>query len=193
MQRILYFITFLWIFTSVNGQTEKPPIAVYLKQDKDSILLNNNTIKLKKKPFTLIFVFNYPEKYPGVYVNTSFLKDYYNLEPSEVIKDLNYLPQKVYSEHKFNPNKELKVNPEFFQYFGYNPNANWNKFDRLTKNNGKIIAYRKVTNFFVVDQKERIPIEQMKFSIFMIFEIIDQHTGKFFNKEIYRAKAKLKF
>jgi len=193
MHRFFYYITFLLIFTSVRAQTENPPIAVYLKQDKDSILLNNNTVKIKNKPFTLIFVYNQAEKYPGVYVNTSFLKGYYNLEPSAVIKDLNYLPQKVYSEHKFNPNKELKVNPEFFQYFGYNPNANWNKFDRLSKKNGKIIAYRKVTNFYVVDKKERIPIEKMKFNIYMIFEIINQNTGKFFNREIYRAKAKLKF
>jgi hypothetical protein len=193
MQQFFTLLFTLLLFFSVNGQQIKPPVEVYLKQDRDSILLNNNTVKIKPKPFTLIFVYNNPDEYNGIFVNTSFLKDYYNLDPSETIKDLNYLPQKVYSENKFNPYKELKVNPEFFQYFGYNPNANWNKFDRLIKRNGKIIAYRKVTNFYVVDEKNRIPVEEMKFNIYMIFDVIDQNTGKFYNREINRAKAKLKF
>lgn len=191
MRQLFFVLIFFGIGWTGLGQ--QAPIDVYIKQDNDSIKLNNQIIKLKKKPFTLIFVYNQPDTYNGVYVNTSFTKDYYNLEPSETIKDLNYLPQKVYSEHKFNPKKELKVNPEFFQYFGYNPNANWNKFDRLIKKDGQIIAYRKVKNFYMVDEKENIPIEKMKFSIFMIFEVINQNTGKFFNKEVYRAKAKLKF
>jgi len=192
--RILFtlLLTFITYFV-MPAQTSNAPVEIYLKQGKDSIRLNNNTVKLKKEPFTLIFVYNDPDKYNGVYVNTSFTRDYYKMAPSETIKDLNYLPQKVYSEHKFNPNKELKVNPEFFQYFGYNPNANWNKFDRLIKKDGKIIAYRKVKNFYLVDEKENIPIEKMRFSIFMIFEVIDQQTGHFFNREIYRTKAKLKF
>jgi len=193
MQRtILSFLTLFFSLTLL-AQQEKAPVEVYLKQGNDSILLNNNTVKIKREPFTLIFVYNDPEKYSGVFVNTSFLRDYYKLEPSETIPDLNYLPQKVYSEHKFNPNKELKVNREFFQYFGYNPNANWNKFDRLVKVGDKVIAYRKVTNFYDVDRKERIPVEEMKFSIYFTFDVIDQHTGKFFNRELYRAKAKLKF
>ncbi len=192
--RIL-FILLITVLTSsiLPAQNSQAPVEIYLKQGNDSIRLDNNTVKLKKEPFTLIFVYNQPDKFNGVYVNTSFTRDYYKLEPSETIKDLNYLPQKVYSEHKFNPKKELKVNPEFFQYFGYNPNANWNKFDRLIKKNGKIIAYRKVRNFYLVDEKENIPIEKMRFSIFMIFEVIDQKTGHFFNKEVYRTKVKLKF
>ncbi len=185
---LLTSISSLFVITA-----QKVPVEIYLKQGKDSIRLNDNTVKLKKEPFILIIVYNQPDKYNGVYVNTSFTRDYYKLEPSETIKDLNYLPQKVYSEHKFNPKKELKVNPEFFQYFGYNPNANWNKFDRLFKKNGKIIAYRKVKNFYLVDHKENIPVEKMRFSIYMTFEVINQKTGHFFNKEVYRTKAKLKF
>ena len=190
--RILFTLLFT-IITCYILPAQTAPVEIYLKQGRDSIRLYNNSVKLKKKPFTLIFVYNQPDKYNGVYVNTSFTRDYYKLEPSETIKDLNYLPQKVYSEHKFNPNKELKVNPEFFQYFGYNPNANWNKFDRLIKKDGKIIAYRKVKNFYFVEKKDNIPIEKMRFSIYMIFEIIDQQPGRFFNKEVYRTKAKLKF
>jgi len=192
--RISFWLLAIFLSISpITAQDDPMPIDVYVKQGKDSIRLNNNTVKLKRAPFTLIIVYHLPEKYNGIYVNTSFTKDYYKLEPSETIKDLNYLPQKVYSEHKFNPKKELKVNPEFFQYFGYNPKANWNKFDRVIKKDGKIIAYRKVKNFFLVDKKENIPVENMRFSIYMIFDIIDQHTGHFFNKELYRIKAKLKF
>ncbi len=193
MRLLFSFIIGILFTPAMLAQESQVPIAVYIKQDKDSIPLNDQTVKLKRKPFTLIFVYNEPDRYNGIYVNTSFTKDYYNLEPSETIKDLNYLPQKVYSEHKFNPKKELKVNPEFFQYFGYKPHANWNKFDRLIKRDGKIIAYRKVKNFYIVDEKENIPVEKMRFSIYLIFDIINQKTGHFFNKEVYRSKAKLKF
>jgi len=193
MRKFFWFLpAFFWILT-FKAQETPAPIEVFIKQGQDSIPIYNRTVKLQKKPFTLIIVYNQPDKYNGLYVNTSFTKDYYKLEPSETIKDLNYLPQKVYSEHKFNPKKELKVNSEFFQYFGYNPNANWNKFDRLVKKDGKIIAYRKVKNFYLVSEKENIPVEKMRFSIFMIFDVINQKTGKFFNKEIFRAKTKLKF
>ncbi len=192
MQKLFFLLTGLLSSLFIQGQTSAP-IDVYLKQGIDSIRLDNNTVKIKRTPFTLIFVYNQPENFNGVFVNTSFTKDYYKLAPSETIKDLNYLPQKVYSEHKFNPKKELKVNPEFFQYFGYNPSSNWNKFDKIIKKNGKVLAYRKVKNFYLVNEKENIPVEKMRFSIYMIFEVIDQHTGHFFNKEIYRTKAKLKF
>jgi len=184
---------FLFLFSIGIWGQHLAPIEVYLKQGNDSIRLDNNTVRVEKRPFTLIFVYNKPKQHDGIFVNTSFTKDYYKLEPSETIKDLNYLPQKVYSEHKFNPDKQLKVNPEFFQYFGYNPDSNWNKFDRLIVKGNKVIAYRKVTNFYVVNEKEKIPNENMKFSVFMIFEVINQKTGKFFNKEVYRTKVRLKF
>ena len=192
----MYKLIFLFLI-SLNsifsfGQNSKLPVEIYLKQGKDSILINNKTISVKRQPFTLIFVFNDPGHFPGVFMNTSLTKDYYRLGSTETIPDLNYLPQKVYSEHKFNPNKELKVNQEFFQYFGYNPNANWNKFDRLIKKDGKIIAYRKVKLFDVVDDGRKIPIDQMKYNLFLTFEIIEKRNSYAYN-EIYRAKTKLKF
>ncbi len=191
MQRIIFL---LCLITGLSMQAQgTAPVDVYLKQGKDSIYLNNQTIKIKKAPFTLIFVLNNPKEFPGVFVNSSFTKDYYNLEPSEVIPDVNYLPQKVYSEHKYNPNKEIKLNPEFFQYFGYNPDALWNKFDRLIKKNGKIIAYRKVKMFTLVDEKVHIPVEKIRFSVFMIFDVIHKRKTTVFNEEVYRAKAKIKF
>jgi len=174
------------------GQSSRVPIEVYLKQGKDSTLINNKSLKVKREAFTLIFVFNEPKKFPGVFVNTSLRKNYYNLSPSEVFPDIHYLPQKVYSENKFNPKKELKVNDEFFQYFGYNPKANWNKFDRVIKKDGKIIAYRKVTNFTVVDDDNNIPIDKMRYTLYLTYVVI-QKRNKFSNREVYRAKSKLKF
>jgi len=192
MQRIFIVFSFLLSLQPLLGQSSSTPIEVYLKQDGDSTLVNNKTIKIKRKPFTLIFVYNQPDKYPGVFVNTSLTKDYYKLSPSETIPDIHYLPQKVYSENKFNPNKELKVNNEFFQYFGYNPKANWNKFDRVIKKDGKIIAYRKVNNFTVVDDNYNIPIEKMKYTLYLTYDVITKRNS-FSNKEVYRATTKLKF
>ena len=192
MQKIILIILLSLSISPLFSQEGVYPVDVYLLQGKDSIYLNNQVIKVKKVPFTLVFVFNNPKLHNGVFVNTSFTKDYYNMYDSKKIKDLNYLPQKVYSEHKYNPNKELKVNEEFFQYFGYNPKSHWNKFDRLIKKDGKIIAYRKVHNFNLVNKKEIIPNEKMKFSVFFLFEVIKKRTS-FSNEEVYRAKARIKF
>jgi len=192
MQRIIFiFLLVLW-FKPLAGQNSTVPIEVYLKQGKDSTLINNKTVKIQKKPFTLIFVYNQPDKYPGVFVNTSLTKDYYKLSSSESIPDIHYLPQKVYSENKFNPKKELKVNKEFFQYFGYNPNANWNKFDRVIKKDGKVIAYRKVNNFTVVDDDVNFPVENMKYTLYLTYVVIKKRNS-FANQEVYRATTKLKF
>ncbi len=192
MQRYIFsfFIFYLLSFSSFAQHTN--PVDIYLKQGKDSIHINDQTINVKRLPFTLIIVYNEPKLYSGVFLNTSLTKDYYRLPPSKHIPDLQYLPQKVYSENKFNPNKELKVNSEFFQYFGYNPNANWNKFDRLIKSGNKIIAYRKVTNFTVVVDDRNIPVEEMRYNLYLTFEVITKRNA-FSNNEIYRTTTKLKF
>ena len=191
MQRIFFYLLFVVFYSNIWGQNTAP-IDVYVKQGQDSTLVNNNTIKITKNSFTLVFVFHNPAKYSGVFVNTSYVKDYYRLAPSETIPDLSYLAQKVYSEHKYNPEKELKVNPEFFQYFGYNPKAYWNKFDKIIEVGDKIIAYRKVRKFTLVREGISTPIEKMKFPVFMIFEIIRKRNS-FSNDEISRIKLKLKF
>jgi len=191
MQRILFLLIFLLFGLSLQAQSSRP-IEVYLKQGKDSTLVDNRTIKIKKLPFELVFVFHNPSEYSGVFVNTSYTKDYYRLDDSETIPDLSYLSQKVYSEHKYNPNKELKVNPEFFQYFGYNPKSYWNKFDKVIKDGDKIIAYRKVHRFNLVEEGIISDIGDMKFPVFMIFEIIRKRNS-FSNDEISRVRLKIKF
>ncbi len=192
MQRFFLLFLLLGYISTINAQEDKAPIDVYLKQGNDSIYINNKSLKIKRKPFTLIFVYNNPKEFSGVFVNTSLTKDYYKLSPSETIPDIHYLPQKVYSENKFNPKKELKVNKEFFQYFGYNPKANWNKFDRVIKKDGKIIAYRKVNNFTVVDDDVNFPIENMKYTLYLTYVVIKKRNS-FSNQEVYRAHTKLKF
>jgi hypothetical protein len=191
MQRIVFFLLFILFGFGLWAQNSRP-IDVYLKQGKDSTLISNNTIRIKKLPFELVFVFHQPEQFSGVFVNTSYTKDYFKLDDSEIIPDLSYLPQKVYSEHKYNPNKELKVNSEFFQYFGYNPKSYWNKFDRIIKDGDKIIAYRKVHRFNLVEEGIVTEIGQMKFPVFMIFEIIRKRNS-FSNDEVSRVNLKIKF
>jgi len=191
MQRVVFFFFFILSSFGLWAQNSTP-IEVYIKQGKDSTLIRNNTIKIKKFPFELVFVFHDPEEFSGVFVNTSYTKDYFKLSPSETIPDLSYLPQKVYSEHKYNPNKELKVNPEFFQYFGYNPKSYWNKFDRIIKEGDKIIAYRKVHRFNLVEEGIITEIDQMRFPVFMIFEIIRKRNS-FSNDEVSRVNLKIRF
>ena len=191
MQRIILLVSFVLFGLSLQAQHTRP-IEVYLKQGQDSTLVDNRTIKIKKLPFELVFVFYNPKEYSGVFVNTSYTKEYYKLDNSETIPDLSFLAQKVYSEHKYNPNKELKVNPEFFQYFGYNPKSYWNKFDKVIKDGDKIIAYRKVHRFNLVEEGYITSINEMKYPVFMIFEIIRKRNS-FSNDEVSRVKLKIKF
>ncbi len=191
--QIRLFLFFLLISLTGVGQHVSSPVSIYVKQGNDSISVNNNSISLKKAPFTLIFRFNQPEKYDGIFVNTSFSKDYFDLNEGENIKDLKYLPQKVYSEYKFNPKKELKVNDEFFQFFRYKETAKWHKFDRIIKMEKKVIAYREVTNFYVVDDRKKITVSDMRKNTYLTFVVIQKSVNDNTIKEVYRIKLKLKF
>jgi hypothetical protein len=165
-----------------------------VEQDGKKQLLNNNTVKIKKKPFTLIFVFNQPDKYHGVFINSSFTSKYFKLYPSEEIPDFKYLPQKVLSEYKFNPNNELKIHPEFFQYLGYDKKRNWFKFNRIEKKGGKIIGYRVVENLNMADKNKTVKVKDNRFPLFLFFTVLEKTPGKYVpHKEVVRFKGKIKF
>ncbi len=194
---ILYRFLLLFMLlgiTNARGQNTSY-VKVYIEQNGKKYLLNNQTVKLERKPFTLIFEFTKPDTVAGIYINTSLLPEpYYLLLPSQEIPEFEYLPQKVLSEYKFNPHKELKVHPEFFQYWSYNPHRNWNKFDRIEKRDGKIIAYRRIENLDFVKQSRRIPVEDNRRSLYLFFTVVKKDPRSFSGlKEWERFKAKLKF
>ncbi len=194
ISRIIVFLVLLASVMHVYAQDEKW-VEVYVEQDGRKFLLNNQTVKLERKPFTLIFIFNKPEEVAGIYMNTSFRPEpYYMLLPSQEIPDLPYVPQKVLSEYKFNPHKELKVHSEFFQYLGYNPARNWNKFDRVEHKDGKIIAYRRVENLDLVEQRQRIPVGRNHRDLYLFFTVLHK-TGNPLRpvEEWQRFKGKIKF
>ncbi len=196
-----FFIVFFvgWILgfqVSVSQVISADVVEVYVEQDGKKQLLNNNTVKINRKPFTLIFVFKQPEKYNGIYINTSFTSDYFKLAPSEQIPDFRWLPQKVFSEYKFNPNNELKVHSEFFQYWGYDKKRNWFKFNKIEKKHGKLIGYRKVENLDLVEKHRKIQVRDNHFPLFMFFTILEKNPGgNVFNRyrEVIRFKGKIKF
>ncbi len=170
------------------------PVKVYVEQNGRRYLLNNSTVTLERAPFTLIVEFDQPDRYNGIYINTSYKRDYFNLFPSQPIPDFRYLPQKVLSEYKFNPNKELKIHREYFQYLGFNPKRNWFKFDRIEKKNGKVIGYRSVRNLDLVQQDKRIPVSQNRKALYLFFTVLKKDASSLFgHREIARFKAKLKF
>ena len=170
------------------------PVKVYVEQNGRRYLLNNSTVTLERAPFTLIVEFDQPDRYNGIYINTSYKRDYFNLFPSQPIPDFRYLPQKVLSEYKFNPNKELKIHREYFQYLGFNPKRNWFKFDRIEKKDGKVIGYRSVRNLDLVQQDKRIPVSRNHKDIYLFFTVLKKDPASLYgHREITRFKAKLKF
>jgi len=184
----------IFLFQTLNAQAGEDIVEVYVEQDGQRQLLNNRTVKIKRKPFVLVFVFKQPDKYNGIYINTSYTTDYFKLYPSQPIPDFLYLPQKVLSEYKFNPNNELKVHPEFFQYFSYNKERNWFKFNNIEKKDGKLIGYRKVENLNIVKENKRIPIEENQYPLFLFFTVLEETPGKFIpHREVTRFKGKIKF
>ncbi len=184
-------LVFLAVFTV---KAQENPVKVFVEQDGKRYSLNNHTVTLKRKPFTLIVEFDQPDQYNGIYINTSFERFYFKLFPSERIPDFEYLPQKVLSEYKFNPNRELKIHPEYFQYLGFNPNRNWFKFNKIERKNGKVIGYRIVENLDLVKQGRRIPIAQNKKELYLFFTVVKKDPRALDGlREIYRFKGKIKF
>jgi hypothetical protein len=191
------FLLFLTLWSSFyygTAQKSTDIVEVYVEQDGHRQLLNNNTVKIRRAPFTLIFIFKQPAKYNGIYINTSYTPDYFNLYPSQEIPDFRYLPQKVMSEYKFNPNNELKIHSEFFQYFGYNPKRNWFKFNKIEKKGGYIIGYRKVENLDLAEEHRRIPVTQNRFPLYLFFTVLEKNPSGFVkHREVIRFKGKIKF
>ncbi len=197
MKKAKFFIL-IWLVMSavrLSGQEKSTDIVeVYVEQDGHRYLLNNNTVKIDRKPFTLVFVFKQPDRYNGIYINTSFVSRYFKLYPSEAIPDFRYLPQKVLSEYKFNPNNEIKVHPEFFQYWGYDGKRNWFKFNKIEKKNGRLIGYRVVEHLNLADKNQILRVEDNRFPLFMFFTVLEKSEGKFTpHKEVVRFKGKIKF
>ncbi|NPA43314.1 MAG: hypothetical protein GXO27_04730 [Chlorobi bacterium] len=196
MKRTAFFV-FWWLVLLVPAGAQDDGtriLEVYVMQDGRRYLLNNRTVEIRRKPFTLVFVFKQPDKYSGVYVNTSYTPTYFKLYPSQPIPDFLYLPQKVLSEYKFNPRNELKVHPEFFQYFGYNKERNWFKFNKIDFKDGFLIGYRKVENLYIVEENRTVPVEENKFPLYMFFVILEKTPGKFIpHREVVRFKGKIKF
>jgi len=196
MTRTSFFLAGLALFFSqfIHAQSSEDIVEVYVEQNGRRQLLNNRTVKIKKRPFTLVFVFKQPEKYAGIYMNTSYTTDYFKLYPSQPIPDFLYLPQKVLSEYKFNPHNELKVDPEFFQYLGYDAKRNWFKFNTIEKENGTLTGYRKVENLNIVRENKRIRIQENTYPLFMFFTVLERTPGKFIpHREVTRFKGKIKF
>ncbi len=188
------FLIALVLMVAWYVPAQESPVKVYVEQDGKRYPLNNNTVTLKRKPFTLIVEFEQPEVYNGIYINTSFERQYFKLYPSERIPDFEYLPQKVLSEYKFNPNRELKVHPEYFQYLGFNPNRNWFKFNKIERKNGKVIGYRVVENLDLVKQGRRIPVSKNKKDLYLFFTVVKKDPRALDGyREIARFKGKIKF
>ena len=182
-------------FFSLGAWAQEPPVNVYVEQNGKRYLLNNRTVKIDNQPFTLVFEFDNIEETKGIYINTSMIpQPYYMLFPSQSIPDLKYLPQKVFSEYKYNPDNELKVHPEFFQYFGYNPKRNWYKFNRIEKKGKKLIGYRKVEQLDIVEKRRKVKVRQFKRPLYLFFTVLEENPGSFHKRqEKFRFKGKIKF
>ncbi len=187
------WILLLWL--AITAARAQHYVNIYIEQDGHRQLVNNRTVTLERKPFTLIFEFLKPEKVSGIYVNTSFKpKPYFTLLPSQQIPDFDYVPRKVFSEYKFNPNKELKVHSEFFQYWEYNPLRNWNKFDRIVRQGDRILAYRRVERLDVVEERRRVELGKNRFPLYLFFGVIVKDPNHFGGlRELERIKVKIKF
>lgn len=182
-------------FFSLGIWAQEFPVKVYVEQNGKRYLLNNRTVKIDNRPFTLVFEFDNIEETKGIYINTSMIpQPYYMLFPSQSIPDLKYLPQKVFSEYKYNPDNELKVHPEFFQYFGYNPKRNWYKFNRIEKKGKKLIGYRKVEQLDIVEKRRKVKVRQFKRPLYLFFTVLEENPGSFHKRqEKFRFKGKIKF
>ena len=185
----------LWFWLALNMALAQDYVNIYIEQDGQRHLVNNRTVTLERKPFTLIFEFVKPEKVSGIYINSSFMpKPYFTLLPSQPIPDFEYVPRKVFSEYKFNPNKELKVHSEFFQYWEYNPARNWNKFDRIVRRGNHILAFRRVERLDLVEERRRVELDKNRFPLYLFFGVIVKDPNHLSGlRELERIKVKIKF
>lgn len=155
------------LFSSFSKKPkENPRFNIEFYQDGHKIDIIDNTLNLSKKEFDIQFELNQPM---GILVATSYNKDAFDRAREGLSLDqIPIFESTGMAEEQNNKNKEILMSDESPSYWYYD-NDEENRFNRINKIEGKIIATRTITNINEVEKEITKKIEEINNPLYMIF------------------------
>jgi hypothetical protein len=190
-----FFILLLILPEFVLGQitrVESPKFTVEILQDGNPMVIEDTTVTLQKKPFVIRITLKNQE---GIFMNSSFQRDYFDLEENDSIPDYPFIGFKAMAEPNFNEEKALIVDSELFSYLFYDPDMDWHRFDKDVIIRGKSITATKTVDRISLEEEEdpKIEIIDLDKDIYFFFLARDEESqGEVFG-ELGRARLHIKW
>ncbi|MDX5321575.1 MAG: hypothetical protein LPK45_10635 [Bacteroidota bacterium] len=146
----------------------KPRFEIEIIQDEESMDIEEETVTLKKAPFS-IRVKAYEME--GVFMNASFESNLFDLGKDGKIPDFAFMPSKTMSEESENTDKDLILSNGYYSYLGYNlqDNPPFNRFNRVEEGPGFYTGYLDVEKFYEKEKGEDLAIKKCKKDLFLFF------------------------
>ena len=190
MKKTTFLFTIISIVFSTNVSLKKhKKYEIELIQNGIKIDIKDTIATLKKEPFKIkIPLFDHD----GVYMSSSFNRDYFNLMEEDEIKDYQWLPMKVRAEKDFNIDKELGIDNETFAYMFYDKKKDWHRFDKeVIVNKKTVIGTKSIEKLCLVSTQKIIDIKKVDKPIYLFFLATSKNKKNKIPKELGRVKIKL--
>ena len=186
----ILLVAILILFMSLVG-LESEKYQVEILQDGKIVPLVHNVASLEKKEFQIRITLN---DHDGVFMSSSFNRDYFDLRDEQEIKDYRWLNSKTRVEKNFNKDKELAIDDENVSYLFYDKNMDWHRFDKdLVINGNKVIGTKTIKKVLVESSNQEIPLKKIGKNIYLFFVATEEWKGDKGPKELGRTKIELRW
>ena len=176
---ILAFLQF-WSLQNPNPQLPSPAVAaptifnLRVEQKKKNVDIVDHQVTVKKKFFDLVFEFNQPG---GVAVVASFDSTIFKQAamglPAKQIAGFEGIGNGGgMAEPLFNPNQEILVNNNAFNYWYYEHRTD-NRFNKTNRKNNLITCYRSVGKLTFVDSQQAFDFIYADKPVYLVFAAPD--------------------
>jgi hypothetical protein len=166
--------------------------SVEILQNGETQKITGNTVLLEKKPFQIrVTLINHP----GIYMNSSWNRDYFDLEEKEEIPDFRFIDMKARAEAKFNEDMDLVMEDEYFSYLFYDPRLDWHRFDeeQLWVKGKKVTGIKTVSRLSELHPSAQIETGEVEKDIYLFFVASNEPEIREEAAEYQRMKIHIKW
>jgi hypothetical protein len=190
--KALPFILLLLFLNSgfMDGKESSYTISI-IQDGTQHEIGQSDTVHLKRSSFSILTSLSLTE---GIYLQASFNPSCYNLDNQSPIPDWQYIEAKAFADAPFNPDKELLLAEDGFNYWFYDPKLNWNRFDPgLEVQNGLVTGTRTIERLWDVDRSEALSLNSINRPIYLFSFLRTVHQDPLKCKAVQRKKAVIMF
>jgi hypothetical protein len=170
-----------------STQLDTTTFEIEIYQDGAKVEIKNELIKLNKKEFQIKVNLINTE---GVFVNSSFTKDYFSIPLNKKVKDLDSWGARTMVEENFNTDKDLAISSESFCYWFYDSTMDWHRFDKDIQRKGNTTTGTITVSILDdIDHRKKIELSQVSKPVYLVF--LTRKENKNTPIELERSRLKI--